>query len=125
MPTIDITYPWTINGAHVADIDARVEFTFEPGSPDYFDKAFGNYLPGDPPSIEIESIKLLGYANGNRKIEVEVDGPDALTDEIHRYVMDRHQDAMVQEGADELRDAHEAAQEARYEAWRDRHMMEG
>lgn len=35
-------------------IDIEVEGTYTPGSKDYFDKDFGNWLPGDP--FEIDEI---------------------------------------------------------------------
>lgn len=34
-----------------------VECKVTPGSRDYFDRSFGNWLPGDPPEVEILSAR--------------------------------------------------------------------
>ena len=41
-------------------ITVDVEYKFIPGSDDYFDSKFGNYLPGDPPRIEIIKVTVPG-----------------------------------------------------------------
>jgi hypothetical protein len=47
---------WTI----LPDLGAEVEITgtYWPGSPDHFDKGYGNWVPGDPPEVELKSIRL-------------------------------------------------------------------
>lgn len=39
-------------------VGVEVEYVFNRGSYDYFDSSYGNWLPGDPPSIDDLTVKL-------------------------------------------------------------------
>jgi len=103
---IDITYSWEINGACVAELEARVYYDYSPGTSDYFCKSFGNWLPGDPPEIEVENVELieLGF---NVKQPRLVPCPDFLADLIAEYAVQKCGDAMVE-------NANEAAYERQH-----------
>ena len=46
---------------YIEETDTEIEITFEynysGGSDDYFDKSFGNWLPGDPEDFEVTSAE--------------------------------------------------------------------
>ena len=94
MCIIDIEYDWEIEGACVAEFLARVHFTYTPGSDAYFDKAFGNYLPGDDPEIEVENVELIEQGWNIKRPKV-VPCPDFLADLIAAYVVEKHAPAMI------------------------------
>ena len=84
MPIIEITAEWQIDGACVAEVEARITYSYSAGCSDYFCKSFGNWLPGDPPEIEIEGVQLIEL--GAKKPRL-VPCPDALADQIAEYAM--------------------------------------
>ena len=43
-----------------SEIEIDIEFSYYPGTEDYFDRSWGNWLPGDPPDFELLSAKLNG-----------------------------------------------------------------
>jgi hypothetical protein len=92
---IDITYSWEINGACVAELEARVYYDYSPGTSDYFDRAYGNWLPGDPPEIEVENVELIELGFNIKKPRL-VPCPDFLADLIADYAVTKCGDAMVE-----------------------------
>ena len=40
------------------ELNVKVDVTYHKGSDAYFSKSFGNYLPGDPPEMDID---ILGH----------------------------------------------------------------
>jgi hypothetical protein len=66
--------------------DRGVEITarYYPGSRDYFDKSFGNYLPGDPEDVEV--LKAVAVDAG-ADVEAVLEDTDAI-DEAARMAAD-------------------------------------
>ena len=88
------------------ELDLEVETAVTPGSHDYWDRGYGQWLPGDPPEVEILRVLVGG---------VDV-GADALsTDDVERVI----EAALEQAEADAEGDAADAA-EARWESLHDR-----
>lgn len=95
--------------------DRRVEVVadYSPATESYFDRSFGNYLPGDPEDVEVVSARALD--EGADVAEVE-----ARTDEIEEAVREAADDAAddgpdVDDERDRERDERRelAAEEAR------------
>ena len=94
----DVEYPCT------------VQFTASKGSRDYFDRSFGNWLPGDPAEVEIESVTVD-------------DTGDDITAELTSIENDQITDAILDgldDDGDDEDDARERAAEARADAREDR-----
>jgi hypothetical protein len=49
-----------LTDGEVFDFETHVSASgsYSPGTSDYFDRSFGNWLPGDPEEIEVESVKF-------------------------------------------------------------------
>ena len=83
-----------IDGVVVApeiELEGEADYRYSPGSSAYFDRSFGNWLPGDDPEVEITDIRLFGKAVGAAKdapmVTVELQaGP--LFDRISEYLTD-------------------------------------
>jgi hypothetical protein len=101
MPCIEITYEWTIDGACVAEVEARVTYDYSPGSKDYFCQSFGNWLPGDPPEVEIEKVELIEI--GSKKPRL-VPCHDFLADLISDYAMTNCMSQMAENGLEDAYD---------------------
>jgi hypothetical protein len=99
MLIIEIDFPWMMDGHHIADLEARISYDYSPGSKDYFCQSFGNWLPGDPPEIEVEDVELIGI-DANRKT-VYVPCPEYLWKAISDYAVLNHATTM----ADNYREA--------------------
>lgn len=41
-------------------VEVDVRGSYYPGTSDYFDKSFGNWLPGDPPEVQVERVSRVG-----------------------------------------------------------------
>ena len=46
------------------ELDVEVECSVTPGSRAYFDRGWGNWLPGDPPEVEILRVLVNGVDVG-------------------------------------------------------------
>jgi hypothetical protein len=97
MPCVEITFPWEINGACVAELEVRVTYDFTPGSDDYFCKSFGNWLPGDDPEVEIEDVELIGSPKG-----MTVPCPDFLLRQVEDYALEHYMPQMIENGMEYL-----------------------
>jgi hypothetical protein len=53
------------------ETDIEVECAVSRGSSAYFSRSFGNYLPGDPPEVEILSAKDEGGKDWTDAIEAD------------------------------------------------------
>lgn len=42
------------------DVELEIDYDYTKGTPDYFDKQLGNWLPGDQESLEINSVEING-----------------------------------------------------------------
>jgi hypothetical protein len=49
-------------GEDSIDYDVRLYVSGSPGTPDHFDKGHGNWLPGDPPEVELERFEICEHA---------------------------------------------------------------
>jgi hypothetical protein len=116
MPIIEITYEWKIDGACVAEVEASVTYDYTFGSADYFDRAYGNWQPGDAPEIEIEKVELIEL--GAKKPRL-VPCPDFLADLIadHALVKCAHQ--MAENAREDAYDRQCDAADARRDWLRD------
>ena len=101
MPCIDIDFPWMVRGICVAELTARVHFTFTPGTKDYFCKSFGNWLPGDDPEVEIERIDLHECGGPEASL---VPCPEFMLDYIENYALEKFMGHMIENG---LQDAYD------------------
>lgn len=82
MARYDFTYEWKPEGVCVAEFEVAVEFDYSPATPAYFDKSYGNWLPGDDAEIEITEVFLLELANKKPR---KVVAPDWLADLVTEY----------------------------------------
>lgn len=92
------------------ELEAVVLFNYSPGCSDYFSKAWGNWIPGDP--AEVEPLKIA-HAHIDGK---PVDLPPWLADLI---IENLDEDALHEKAANDLIEDRERAEEARYERIRD------
>jgi hypothetical protein len=116
MPCIEITYEWTIDGACVAEVEARVTYDYSPGSNPYYDRTYGNWMPGDPPEIEIENVELIEL--GAKKPRL-APCPDFLADLIADYALTNCSRQMVENGDEDAYDRQCEAADARRDWLRD------
>ncbi len=72
-------------GEELREIECDVEYSYTPGSGSYFCPSFGNWLPGDPPEIE---VKLIKSAATDESFEFE-----ALSERMQDEVFDKCIDA--------------------------------
>lgn len=66
-----------------------VEFDYKPQESDIFDKGHGNYLPGNPASVEITHI-WLGHSNGRIDILKNISGAEKAS--IEEECLERAQE---------------------------------
>jgi hypothetical protein len=91
-----------------AEADVIIHFNFTPGSPDFYDRQLGGYLPGDPE--EIEFIKAeIDLGGGKRKPACDV-----LSGWAESYLDDHHDEAR-EESWDVLQSDRDEADERRAE----------
>jgi hypothetical protein len=103
MPCIEITFPWEINGACVAELEARVTYDYSPGTKDYFCASFGNWLPGDPEEVELEKVELIEVGMKRPRL---IPCPDWLEDLISDYAMTNCMEVMAENGREYLYERH-------------------
>jgi hypothetical protein len=92
--------------ATTLELDLEVETRVTPGTRDYFDRGYGQYLPGDPAEVEI--------------LRVLVNGVDVGADALSKDDVQSIEEQALEEASDAAEgDALDAA-EARWEAANDR-----
>lgn len=69
------------------EIEAEVSADYLPGSGDYFDRTFGNYLPGDTP--EIKNLKVT-ISKSNRTIDITDALPNRAISEIEEQIVEEY-----------------------------------
>jgi hypothetical protein len=91
--------------------DYEVSGSYTRGSSDYFDKSWGNWLPGDPDELE--------------DIEVTLDGApvdyDALPEDTRKFIDQQ----LVLAAEEDARDAEADEGDRRYDAWKDEQFERG
>lgn len=70
------SYPQTITFTTYDSEDraVEVEATYSPPTRDYFDRSYGNWLPGDPEDIEIVSVTAIDEGADVAEVEADVEG---------------------------------------------------
>ena len=91
----------------IDDTDYEASASFSKGSKDYFDKGFGNWLPGDPDELEDIEVK---NAEG-----IEVDF-EAFSKEAQRYI----EECLMVAAEEEAISRESDEGDRRYDAMRDR-----
>jgi hypothetical protein len=88
---MSISFEYTVdvieNGECVESV-LEIEASVSLGSRDYFCSSFGNYLPGDPDEVEIDSI----YYNGEEVTlaqAVELSGEKNLLERLEQEAFDQ------------------------------------
>lgn len=84
----------------IGEEDVDISATYWPGSPQYFDRAWGNWLPGDPG--DVQDIRLTGE-----------DGREIDFNALDRSTQSRVEDAIADRAeSDEIAHAEEMAERA-------------
>ena len=92
----------------IDDIDYEVEAVYHKGSKDYFDKGYGNWLPGDPDELEDITIN-----DTHRGVLVEFESFEKVDrDYIEECLMVAAEEETISRESDEG--------DRRYDAMRDR-----
>jgi hypothetical protein len=85
--------------------DYEVSGSYTRGSSDYFDKSWGNWLPGDPDELE--------------DIEVTLDGVDVPYDSLPEATRKYIDDCLVDAAAQDARDAEDSEADRAFDEARD------
>lgn len=114
----DFTYPWMVNGVLVAELEVRVAYSYSPATRAYFDRGYGNWLPGDDAEIEVECAWLLEVGSGNRNPK-QVPVPDNMEADILEYAHVHCQEGMTSNAIEDAYDRQCDAADARRDWMRD------
>lgn len=91
------------------DIEWVVTATYSPGTRDYFDKSFGNWLPGDPASLE--DIEL---------VSCDVNPPQTLSEsDLTKEELEDVECALLDKGVDDWSDRKADDDDRAYDEWKD------
>jgi hypothetical protein len=97
--------------ATVDDKDYEVSGSYRRGTAAYFDRSFGNWLPGDPDELEDITVSLDG-----------VDVPyDSLPEDTRKFIDQQ----LVLAAEEDARDAEADEGDRRYDAWKDEQFERG
>ena len=94
--------------ATTLELDVEVETRVTPGTRDYFDRSFGNWLPGDPADVEVDSVTICGVS--------------VPFDALPKDAQERIVEAVMDAAEDEARCAEADAADRAYDEWKDRRM---
>ena len=61
----------------VEDVSVRLHLTGSPATKEYFDRAYGNWLPGDPPEVEVIRVEVFDGSKYRRAIPADPYGGDS------------------------------------------------
>jgi hypothetical protein len=67
---------------------ADVEYRYTPGTSEYFDRKFGNYLPGEPPTIKLDAVWI---GEGKHRIDIKDNLPSEEIDAILASIHEREE----------------------------------
>lgn len=109
MAVYDFTFPWMHNGILAAEIEVRVGFDYSPSTPAYFDRSFGNYLPGDDAELEVTDVWILGEGRNPQKVEA----PEWLADLVAAYAVEHKQAEMIDNACEDAWERQQEAADAR------------
>lgn len=69
------------------EIEVQVDANYVPGKNDYFDRAYGNYLPGDTP--EVRNLKVT-ISKSNRTIDITDALPASIIAELEEQIEEEY-----------------------------------